>query len=231
MSNETTELEREFELERLILFSDAVFAIGITLLIIEIKFPHVPKGASNAEVLSLFAPTIVGFLAFMFSFFFIGVVWSRHVNIFKYLRTYDKGVIFYNLLFLFFVVCFPFSASGLEHFRPSFFLPMYIYAINVALVFLAQYALCNYIFIRKKNLSKPGYEVEKKYMLLKSKYFAIAICSALAIAFILFLIFPDYRYVSLSGLYAFAIIWRIMKKRLKKYKPKVIVETPSVVEQ
>jgi uncharacterized membrane protein len=224
MSEQTSELEKEFELERLILFSDAVFAIAITILVIEIKFPNVHKGNTNAEILTLFAPTIAGFLAFMLSFFFIGLVWSRHLHIFKYLRTYDSGVIFYNLLFLFFIVCFPFSASGLEHFAPSFFLPMYIYAVNLALVFLTQYALCNYIFVSKKGLSKTGYEVEKKYMLLKSKYFTIAICSGLLVAFILFMIFPGYKYISLSGLYVFAFIRKISKKVLKKHKPKAVTE-------
>ena len=219
MSEQISELEKEFELERLILFSDAVFAIAITLLIIEIKFPEVHKGASASEIVAIFTPTIIGFLAFMLSFFFIGLLWSRHLNIFKYLRTYDNGVIFYNLLFLFFVVCFPFSASGLEHLRPSFFLPMYIYTINIALVFLSQYALCNYIFASKKHLSKTGYEGEKKYLLLKIKFLAIPFCAILSAVIILSFIFPDYKNIPLFGLYALAIILNLIRRWVRKYKP------------
>src|ERR1700712_2037677 len=108
MSEETIELKKEFELERMILFSDAVFAIAITLLIIEIKFPEIPKGASTAEILGHFRPTFVKFFGFALSFFFIGLLWSRHLEVFKYVRAYDNRVIFHNLLLLFFVVCFPF---------------------------------------------------------------------------------------------------------------------------
>lgn len=219
MSNQTSELQKEFELEGMILFSDAVFAIGITLLVIEIKFPDVHKGATSAELFQQFIPTIIGFLAFILSFFFIGLLWSRHLNIFRYVRSYDNGVIFYNLLFLFFVVCFPFTASGLEHFRPSFFLPMYVYAINLAFVFLSQYALCNYIFSKKRNLSKEGYDAEKKYLLLKSKYFATSLCSIVLIVLILSFIFPDFKYLPVLGLYAFAIIARIIRRRVRMYKP------------
>src|ERR1700709_58862 len=113
MADQQTQLHKEFELERMILFSDAVFAIAITLLIIEIKFPEVPEKANASEIQHLFKPVIIRFLAFILSFAFIGLMWARHLKIFKYLRNYDNGVIFRNLIFIFFIVCFPFTASGL----------------------------------------------------------------------------------------------------------------------
>ncbi len=68
------ELHKEFELERLILFSDAVFAIAITLIILEIKFPEIPKHSSALEILNDFKPTLIHFVAFVLSFLFY-----RHV--------------------------------------------------------------------------------------------------------------------------------------------------------
>src|ERR1700733_14657654 len=100
MSEETIELIKEFELERMILFSDAVFAIAITLLIIEIKFPEISKGATTHDIYISFKPVIMRFLGFMLSFFFIGVMWARHLKLFKYLRTYNSGVIVRNLVFI-----------------------------------------------------------------------------------------------------------------------------------
>ena len=96
-------IEREFELERVILFSDAVFAIAITLLIIDIKFPELPVKLDNVNYLSLFRPLIFHFFALCISFFFIGNFWARHLRMFKYLKEYNQGVIRRNLFFLFFI--------------------------------------------------------------------------------------------------------------------------------
>src|SRR5882757_9798161 len=105
MSNkhEKTALEKEFELERLILFSDAVFAIAITLLVIDIKFPEVHEGESRT-LEKLLRPTLFEFGAFAFSFFVIGRAWSEHLKICRHLKKYDQGLINRNLLFLFFIV-------------------------------------------------------------------------------------------------------------------------------
>lgn len=67
MSNNLhNELRKEFQLERLILFSDAVFAIAITLLVIEIKIPEVHEGAITDNVLlhklALLIPKFIGFI-------------------------------------------------------------------------------------------------------------------------------------------------------------------------
>src|SRR5882757_5497166 len=103
-------LEKEFELERLILFSDAVFAIAITLLIIDIKFPELPEKKFEGNTLEMLRPTLQSFIAFAISFFFIGRSWSNHLRLFRLLKKYDQGLINRNLLFLFFIVTFPFAA-------------------------------------------------------------------------------------------------------------------------
>ncbi|MFS8081996.1 MAG: TMEM175 family protein, partial [Ginsengibacter sp.] len=84
--SEIIELKKEFELERMILFSDAVFAIAITLLIIDIKIPEIDKTMSNVQISKAFKPVIIHFGGFVISFLFIGVMWWRHLSIFKYLR-------------------------------------------------------------------------------------------------------------------------------------------------
>ena len=88
-------LHKEFELERMILFSDAVFAIAITLLIIEIKFPELPENYKESlDLFKMFKPTLLHFLGFLLSFFLIGMSWARHLKMFRYLKAYDNGVIF-----------------------------------------------------------------------------------------------------------------------------------------
>jgi uncharacterized membrane protein len=220
MSNVESELQKEFELERMILFSDAVFAIAITLLIIEIKFPEIERGATSHEVLHQFKPVIIRFIGFILSFFFIGVMWARHLKIFKYLRSYDSGVILRNLILLFFIVCFPFTASGLtENIRPGFVLPIVVYAINICCVMLAQYALCRYMFKARPQLSVPGQEMEKRYLLLQSKFTAMVLTCTTLLIVMLTLIFPGNNLYVLYGFYAIPISMLFVRKYLKKLKP------------
>lgn len=220
MPEHKSELEKEFELERLILFSDAVFAIAITLLIIEIKFPEVEKGASPLEILVAFKPTIIQFIAFCISFLFIGVAWTRHLQLCRYIRKYDNGLIRRNLVLLFFVVCFPFSASGItEHIRPGFLLPIFIYITNIASAFIAQLAFTHYIFYKKPQLSVAGMEAEKHYLFLKTKWITFNFIGVFVLYIILSLLFTQQSYIPALAFYLLPLLLLIMRRRIKKYKP------------
>ena len=220
MQEKNSELEKEFELERLILFSDAVFAIAITLLIIEIKFPEVSKGATPFEILIAFGPTIIQFFAFCLSFFFIGIAWARHLQLCRYIRKYNNGLIRRNLVLLFFIICFPFSASGItEYIRPGFLLPVFIYLANIVGVFSAQLALANYIFYKKPRLSVAGLEAEKHYLFLKTKWITFSFIGVFTLYIILSLLFTQQPYIPALAFYLIPILLLIMRKRIKKYKP------------
>ena len=220
MPEKKSELEKEFELERLILFSDAVFAIAITLLIIEIKFPEIEKSATATAILTAFKPTIIQFLAFGLSFFIIGASWINHLKLCRYLKRYDDGLIKRNLIFLFFVVCFPFSASGLtEHIRPGFMLPLYIYIINIVALNFMHYNLSNYIFFKKPQLSVKGMSDEKKYHFFKSKWTAFMLLTAFILYTLLSVLFSQESLIPPLSFYILPIAIIIMKKRLKKLKP------------
>ena len=220
MTEHKNELHKEFELERLILFSDAVFAIAITIIIIEIKFPEIPKNATAVEILEAFKPTLIQFLGFVLSFFFIGMLWMRHLQLFRYLVKYDNGLIKRNLFFLFFVVCFPFSASGItEHVHPDFMLPLIIYMFNIAAVFICQAFLCVYIFRKRPLLSAEGYEKEKNYLVLRSKWFAVALSFVALLYLVSNLFFPFNPWNSEILFFIFSILMVTMRKRIKKYKP------------
>jgi uncharacterized membrane protein len=225
MSNANAELQKEFELERMILFSDAVFAIAITLLIIEIKFPEIEKGATSQETWVAFKPVVREFIPFVVSFFFIGVTWARHLTVCKYLRAYDSGVIARNLLLLFFVVCFPFTASGLAHSGPStILLPFIIYFIHVTALMFSQFALCHYFFRKKQNLSVPGFEAEKTYLLMQSKYLAILLLIGVCIIIALSFIYPNNDKYVLYGFYPYAFVLILYRRYIKRYKKKNGIE-------
>jgi len=212
--------EKEFEVERVILFSDAVFAIAITLLIIDIKFPELPEGRVEADTLQLLRPTIFSFLAFALSFFFIGRSWSNHLRLFRMLRKYDQGLINRNLFFLFFIVTFPFAAAGIAgHVRGGFTIPIYIYIINLTLVSVAHFLLCQYVTHKKPWLMGEGEEPEKKFVYYTSLYIAVAMSAMTVVIVAVGLIYPGREsYIGYSCI-LMAPLLGLAKRLAQKYQP------------
>jgi uncharacterized membrane protein len=106
-------------IERLVYFSDAVFAIVITLLVLDIKVPHVDGGVDGL-LQSLKAQWSV-YLSFLLSFSLTGVVWINHNHMFRYIRQTDHSLLIINCLLLMCVVAIPFSAALLSEYllRPG----------------------------------------------------------------------------------------------------------------
>lgn len=118
--------KKEFQMERMILFSDAVFAIAITLLIIEIKIPEITHPVTEQKLLDALAFIVPKFISFIVSFFLIGLYCTIHHSIFGYVIDYTSKLLWINLLFLFGIVLMPFSTSFFsEHFIELKKMPRY----------------------------------------------------------------------------------------------------------
>jgi len=98
-------------LERLVFFSDAVFAIAITLLVIEIHVPEIPYRAPNAAYWEALAHLAPAFVSFAISFFVIGMFWMSHHRAFGLAGRYDGGVLGWNLLLLGLIAFMPFVTA------------------------------------------------------------------------------------------------------------------------
>ena len=215
-----TSLEKEFELERMILFSDAVFAIAITLLILEIKFPELPENYNSINLFSFFKPTLIHFFAFIISFFFIGMSWSRHLTLCKFLKQYNNTVIFFNLLLLFFIVTFPFSISAfVDNINKALPVAITVYMSNIFLVIFAQFLFAHYILKRNISLSVHGHEKEKQYFYLKAKYSFLMLFTTVAIMIAAAIVSKGDILTIVISLYILPVFAIIMKRKLKKYKP------------
>lgn len=202
------------------MFSDAVFAIAITLLAIDIKFPEVSETANISQIKSAMRPFFIHFGGFFISFFFIGFTWWRHLSIFKYLKDYDKGLIAGNLVLLFFIACFPLSVSAFtENLSRAFLLPLFMYYGNIALTVFAQYFICLHIFVFKKELCYAGKENEKKYLLLRSQYIALNFLITLGVMIIIYFITSGSFTSVVMGLYLLPILMIVLNRKLKKIKP------------
>jgi len=98
------------EYDRVLFFSDAIFAIAITLLVVDIRVPALAS-VHAAEQLRRSLPQIVGFFI---SFAVIGVFWLGHHGIFRYIVTLDRALISLNLLFLGMIAFLPYPTSLLS---------------------------------------------------------------------------------------------------------------------
>ena len=100
----------KFETLRIEAFSDAVFAIAITLLVLEIKVPHEgsPDGLPRA-LLHLWP----SYLAFLTSFCTIGMMWINHHRLFTLIQTADETLIAINLVLLLLISWVPFPTAVL----------------------------------------------------------------------------------------------------------------------
>jgi uncharacterized membrane protein len=97
-------------------FSDGVFAIAITLLIIEIGVPHLedePPGTTLPQALVGLWPSYLGYVI---SFLQIGVIWANHHNRFRFIERSDHGLLFLNILFLMCVAFIPFPTALLAEY-------------------------------------------------------------------------------------------------------------------
>src|SRR5579872_4040697 len=74
-------------------FSDGVFAIAITLLVLDLKIPSASPSARLADQLAKQWPA---YLAFLISFSFIGIMWINHHSLFTYIRRIDHALLILN---------------------------------------------------------------------------------------------------------------------------------------
>lgn len=92
-------------------FSDAVFAISITLLVLNFRIPDLPETASDGEIIRRLLYLWPDLLGYATSFIVIGVLWVNHHALFLFLRRVDRYSLVINLLLLMCVAFIPFPTA------------------------------------------------------------------------------------------------------------------------
>jgi uncharacterized membrane protein len=90
-------------------FSDGVFAIAITLLVLELRTPQ----NAGSHLWRALAQQWPSYLAYVVSFLVIGIMWANHHTVFGYVARVDRTLIFLNLLLLLVVAALPWPTSVL----------------------------------------------------------------------------------------------------------------------
>ena len=99
------------DFERLLFFSDAVFAIAITLLIIEVRLPPMPERATNQALIESLQEILPSILAYGLSFATIGLYWLAHWRRYRYVARVDERLVALNLVLLAFIAFIPFPTA------------------------------------------------------------------------------------------------------------------------
>lgn len=184
---------------RLEAFSDGVFAIIITIMVLELKIPH----DSSLEALTKLWPV---FLSYVMSFIFIGIYWGNHHHLLSTVHHVTGGMIWANNSLLFSLSLIPFTTGwmGENHFDK---LPVAVYAFNLLFAGVMYYILQK-VIVRHYTHSTKMIEALKKSGY-KGNLSVILYASSIPIAFFA-------PYVSAIIFVLVAIAWIIPDRNLEE---------------
>ena len=181
---------------RLEAFSDGVFAIIITIMVLELRAPEDPT-------LGALRPLIPVFLCYALSFVILGIYWNNHHHMIHVTKHVDGGILWANLHLLFWLSLFPFVTAWMgQHFEP---VPTAIYGVVNFMAGVAYYILQHAILVQegpKSVLARAvGKDVKGKIspllyaLAIGAAFVAPAIAGTLYVAVALMWLVPDRRIV------------------------------------
>jgi len=183
---------------RLEAFSDGVLAVIITIMVLELK---VPEGR-NWESLK---PLIPKFLAYIFSFIYIGIYWNNHHHLFQAVKKVNGSILWANLHLLFWLSLMPVATEwiGETHFAKN---PVTVYGIGLIMAGIAYTILENLIIKNEGENSKIKEAIHSKFKEYISIIFYI---SGIVTSFF-------YPYIAIGFYYASALLWLVPDKRIER---------------
>jgi uncharacterized membrane protein len=184
---------------RLEAFSDAVIAIIITIMVLELKVPH-------GEDWPALMPLIPVFMSYVLSFIYLGIYWNNHHHMLHAARNVDGSVLWANMHLLFWLSLVPFVTSwmGENHFGP---IPVALYGIDLLAAALAYFILQNRLIAVNGKDSPIAIAVRGHD--LKGKISPLIYTAAIVLSFF----FPA---AALALYFLVAIIWLVPDRRIER---------------
>ncbi|MFX1503284.1 MAG: TMEM175 family protein [Promethearchaeota archaeon] len=136
--------------ERVETFSDAVFAIILTLLVLELHVPEVADHSNFDEYVTAMIPLIPKFISFILSFIMVAIYWVNHHYFFRYIQNVSLGLVWVNNILLLTICFIPFPTALLGN-HPTDQFPVMIYGLYSLISSLA-FSLMRVYSIRNKLL-------------------------------------------------------------------------------
>jgi len=182
---------------RLEAFSDGVFAILITILVLELKVPH------GADVEAL-RPVLPVFLTYVMSFVYLGIYWNNHHHMLHLTHRINGGILWANLHLLFWLSLVPFATGwmGENHFQA---LPAAVYG---GLLFCAGVA---FWILQARIVADQGADSKLAAAVgsaTKEKISTLLYASAIGLAFV-------QRFIAIGIYVLVALMWLIPDRRIE----------------
>jgi uncharacterized membrane protein len=140
-------------LERIGALSDGLFAIAMTIIVLEIRVPSLGENATNTDLANALLDLAPQFLTYLLSFLTLGIFWNAQHSQLNYIARGDRHLAWIELAYLAFVALLPFSTSLLnEYLQLSLAFAVYwfnILALGVMLFFA-------WIYAERAGLVAPG---------------------------------------------------------------------------
>ena len=209
MASAHHEVGPEHKLERLVFFSDAVFAIAITLLVIEIHPPHLRFMASAGEHGRALAALTPQFLGFVVSFFVIGAFWAGHHRAFALARRWDDRLLGPNLMLLCAVAAMPFFTAYFSA-NANARLPVATYCLWLILTGLLNRRLMG--IVTTAPVLDPGV-AEPQARELRVRGLSVTLSAAIALVLAL-IIPPPFSAIALMALMGIGPLRKLLTRRL-----------------
>lgn len=139
-----------FSKNRVEAFSDGIFAIIITLLVLEIKVPHIHEYNSASELRQSLTSLLPKFFSWIISFFTVAVIWVNHHKIFKQIKQIDSGIFWWNAFLLLWTSFIPFPTAVLGDY-PENQTSVVLYGVVMSLMAVS-FTLMRFYAIRRKDI-------------------------------------------------------------------------------
>ncbi|MGW5189011.1 TMEM175 family protein [Kribbella sp. NPDC004138] len=172
------------ETTRLEAFSDGVFAIAITLLVLELHSPELEEGERLWPALLHEWPQ---FAAYLTSFAILGIMWVNHHSMFRQIRRADRGLMFLNLLLLLWATLLPFPTSlfaeHLEDESSNSHVAAAVYSTNLTLAAIA-FSLIWWYVLRNHLVDHDMSKAEVRKSLLRYSMGTVVYGACIGISFV-----------------------------------------------
>lgn len=190
---------------RIIAISDGVFAVAMTLLVMEIRVPIMEGISSDKQLVDAFLSLGPKFLVYFLAFMTTGIFWLGHSAQYKHIEQSDRNLTWINLLFLLSVTLLPFTTAFLGDYT-KFKFPIAVYWLNIFLMGITLYInwsyACKKRFISEEAQIAVDKAIRKRIIIAQSLYlFGALLCFInpyLSIAFII-MVQLNYAFAFISG--------------------------------